>query len=341
MSSAKPAPGSLRAAIDDAKLHPLWEVPRTEAHQSPNRVEPAFHWKWEALAPIIARASSEVGMDDADRRALLLANPHLRPSVQTTTNLVAAIQVLQPGDRAVEHRHTAAAIRLIVEAAGGWTSVDGVEHEMSPGDFILTPSWTWHGHANDTSGRVIWIDGLDAPFVRSIDASFFQPYASNDRAAAASHDWIATGLAPAAGALHPAPFSPQIRYPWTKTADALARHAPASDGSVTLRYVNPGTGGAVMPTLDCYVKRLSSARMTTAERSTANAVCFVMSGEGTSRVGATEISWKERDLFTIPHWSWAAHQAATPTADLFLLTDRELFRRLGLLREEQSTAFPV
>jgi gentisate 1,2-dioxygenase len=93
-------------------------------------------------------------MGDADRRALLLANPHLRPSVQTATNPVAAIQILQPGDRAIEHRHTAAAIRLIVEAEGGWTWVNGVESAMSPGDFILTPSWTWHGHANDTSARV-------------------------------------------------------------------------------------------------------------------------------------------------------------------------------------------
>jgi gentisate 1,2-dioxygenase len=101
------------------------------------------------LTPIMARTASEVGTDDADRRALLLASPHLRPLVQTASNLVAAIQVLQPGDRALEHRHSAAAIRLIVEAQGGWTPSMEFSTKCPPGDFILTPSWTWHGHANE------------------------------------------------------------------------------------------------------------------------------------------------------------------------------------------------
>jgi gentisate 1,2-dioxygenase len=336
-SPQKPAPGTLRAAIGDAQLHPLWEFPRTDAHQVPNRVEPAFHWKWSELSPIIDRSAAEVGMEDADRRALLLANPHLRPAIQTTTNLMAAIQVLQPGDRAVEHRHSAAAIRLIIEAEGGWTSVDGVEAEMAPGDFILTPGWTWHGHANETSSRVIWLDGLDSPFVRAVDANFFEPHSPNLNLPHVSGDWIGTGLASASGRHEAQRFSPQIRYPWKATSEALAMQAPGPDGSVTLRYVNPGTGGAVMPTLDCYVLRLARGRTTVAQRSTANVVCFVMSGEGMSRIGANSISWRERDVFTIPHWTWAAHKAESSAADLFVLTDRELFRRLNLLREETSS----
>jgi gentisate 1,2-dioxygenase len=339
MSSQEPSPDSLLAAINDAQLHPLWAVPRTEAHQAPNNVEPSFQWKWDDLSRIVERASVEVGMEDADRRALLLANPHFRPGVQTTTNLIAAVQVLEPGDRALEHRHTPAAIRLIIEAQGGWTSVDGIEVPMSPGDFILTPSWSWHGHLNNTSSRIIWIDGLDAPFVRSVDANFFQP-PSGANAADPAQDWISTGLASSAGSLEPPRSSPQIRYPWNVTDKELARRAPGADGSVKLRYVNPGTGGAVMPTLDCYVQRLSRGKMTGVERSTANAVCVVLSGEGTSCVGKTTVAWKERDIFTIPHWSWAAHQAETASADLFFMTDRELYLRLGLLREETSLEFP-
>ena len=322
MTSQTFAPGSLRAAIQEARLHPLWEFPRTEGHQAPNRVEPAVHWKWEELASVVSRTASEVGMDEADRRVLLLANPHLRPAILTTTNLQAAVQILEPGDRAVEHRHSPAAIRLIVEAEGGWTSVDGVEQQMSPGDFILTPSMTWHGHANTTSSRVIWIDGLDAPFVRSVDAAFFEPPRPGVKTPEASRAW------------------PQVRYPWKDTSAQLARQAPEPDGSVKLRYVHPATGGAVMPTLDCYVQRLARGRMTTPQRSTSNAVCVVMSGEGTSRVGRTTVQWKERDIFTIPHWSWSAHQADSPSADLFFLTDRELYQRLGLLRDETAPAFP-
>ena len=35
--------------------------------------------------------------------------------------------------------------------------------------------------------------------------------------------------------------------------------APGADGTRTVRYVNPLTGGSVMPTLDCFAVRLGRA----------------------------------------------------------------------------------
>src|SRR5687767_10942314 len=46
---------------------------------------------------------------------------------------------------------------------------------MEPGDFVITPAWTWHDHGNEMGAGaepVIWLDGLDVPLVRFMDAGF-------------------------------------------------------------------------------------------------------------------------------------------------------------------------
>ena len=49
-------------------------------------------------------------------------------------------------------------------------------HHHAPGDFIITPSWTWHDHGNadsaDGGEPVVWLDGLDIPLLRFLDAGF-------------------------------------------------------------------------------------------------------------------------------------------------------------------------
>jgi gentisate 1,2-dioxygenase len=37
-------------------------------------------------------------------------------------------------------------------------------------------------------------------------------------------------------------------------------------------------------------------------------------------------------VFTIPHWTWASHTSRA--AELFIVTDRAIYERLELLREE-------
>jgi gentisate 1,2-dioxygenase len=39
---------------------------------------------------------------------------------------------------------------------------------------VLTPSWYWHGHANDGSETAFWLDFLDVPFVWHVEAAFFE-----------------------------------------------------------------------------------------------------------------------------------------------------------------------
>ncbi|RYE38766.1 MAG: cupin domain-containing protein [Hyphomicrobiales bacterium] len=72
------------------------------------------------------------------------------------------------------HRHTPAALRFVIEGEGGWTDVDGTRYQMSPGDVIRTPNWTWHGHAHAATATspMIWLDGLDLPLIHDLPVVF-------------------------------------------------------------------------------------------------------------------------------------------------------------------------
>jgi gentisate 1,2-dioxygenase len=334
----------LNEAMEGARVKPLWVHFRDLGSREPNRMEPPEHWRWEDLQPVIDLASSEVSMDDAERRVLIMANPAFAPAIQTTGNLIGALQILEPGEDAHEHRHTMSAIRMILEADGGYTSVDGEQFMMERGDLILTPGWTWHAHSNTTDSRVVWFDGLDVPFVRgSLDAAFLEPNPPSGFHAIAGDfadrwRWAGTGLAAAGESGAPTPYSPRIHYPWSSTSAMLDRLQPSADGHVLLRYVHAETGEAIMPTLDCYMQRLNGKRPTARKRATSNAICVVLDGEGRSQIGDKMVEWKKNDTFTIPHWTWAEHRSHGDRAHLFIMTDAEIFRRLHLLREEVAAA---
>jgi gentisate 1,2-dioxygenase len=72
-----------------------------------------YLWHWQDLRPQAMRAAELVGTRQAERRVLRLTNPNL-PGVASKT-LVANIQIVMPGEIARAHRHTGAALRLIIE----------------------------------------------------------------------------------------------------------------------------------------------------------------------------------------------------------------------------------
>src|SRR3981081_989988 len=133
-----------------------------------------YVWHWRDLRPQAMRAAELVGTQQAERRVLRLTNPEL-PGIASNT-LVANIQIVMPGEIARAHRHSGAALRLIIEGQGGYTVVNGERVPMSPGDLVLTPNWSWHDHANDTDAPMIWLDGLDTPLVRMLEAGFYEEY---------------------------------------------------------------------------------------------------------------------------------------------------------------------
>ena len=122
------------------------------------------HCSWSPVTLISA--------EEAERRVLMLVNPGLRDASQITQSLYAGLQLVMPGEITSSHRHSAAALRFVIEGEGAYTTVNGERVTMRPGDFILTPSWTHHDHGNPSSQPVVWLDGLDIRIVNIFDASF-------------------------------------------------------------------------------------------------------------------------------------------------------------------------
>ena len=131
------------------------------------------HWRYETLRPLLMRAGELTPMEKAERRVLVLENPAIRGASQITKSLYAGLQLILPGEIAPSHRHVASALRFIIEGdGGGYTAVDGERTRMYTGDFVLTPSWTYHDHGNLGTSPVVWLDVLDVPIVNTFESSF-------------------------------------------------------------------------------------------------------------------------------------------------------------------------
>jgi gentisate 1,2-dioxygenase len=329
---------ALIAALERANLHPLWDRYQTITPRHPQSKDRSAHWRWRDVEPFTERAAAEVPIADVERRAIIMVNPAFGGQTVTTSNLLAAFTVLEPGDRAVPHRHTAAAIRFAIRADGAVTIVNRRRCRMHRGDLILTPPMCWHGHINESDHRTIWFDAANMPLINALDANFFEPGRGDERDFWKVDEgeeplWAAAGLV-AANVDRAASHSPKYRYPGEATRRFLDALPPAPDGTRIARYVNPLTGGSVMPTLDCYATRLARGAPSRARRVTYNAVCLVVDGEGRSVVGEQSFQWSQHDVFTVPHWTWASHEAIGGHADLFIVTDRAVHERLDLVREE-------
>lgn len=94
----------------------------------------------------------------------------------TTDTIYAGLQLVQPNEVAPAHRHTAFAMRFIIEGRGGFTAVHGRRIPMERGDVILTPTWNFHDHGKDGSGPMIWLDGLDLPQFRHFPVHFVEHF---------------------------------------------------------------------------------------------------------------------------------------------------------------------
>src|SRR5437870_2993468 len=205
------------------QMHGLWELAsQMTRHPEPKAV--AHMWKSSLLEAMI-RESGEVVPVGEERRALQLFNPGLEGRWASTNTLIAAIQVLLPGEVARAHRHTPTAIRFIMRGSGGYTKVDGERLYMSPGDLVLTPSWSWHDHGNEGEETVVWLDGLDIPLIQSLDSMFFQFYEERQvpdtRAANTSNRLHGNASLNPTWIKERKAHSPLLLYPWTNTIEAL------------------------------------------------------------------------------------------------------------------------
>lgn len=322
-------------------MHGLWELAsQMTPHPEPKMT--AYMWQWSQIESII-KASGEMVPVGEERRALQLFNPGLGGRWATTNNLIAAVQVLLPGEVARAHRHTPTAIRFIMEGTGAYTAVDGERVYMAPGDLILTPSWSWHDHGNETNQPIIWMDGLDIPLIQSLEAMFFQFYEARQvpatRPANASKQLYAHAHLSPTWVKEKLQSSPLLLYSWDRTweaLEALRDHEGSPFDGIALEYCHPQTGGPLLPTMACWVQLLRPGERTKAHRHTGSAVYYVVQGEGVTIIDGERFTWGEKDIITLP--PWALHEHANTSgkeeAVLFSIQDTPVLQALGLYHEE-------
>ena len=158
--------------LDQKSAAPLWEVLADIVTTEPRpECVPAL-WRYDELRPLLMEAGQLITAKEAERRVLVLENPGTRGVSQITQTLYAGLQLVLPGETAPTHRHTASALRFVLESDGGYTAIDGERTTMRPGDFLVTPTWTYHDHGNNTGSPIIWLDVLDIPLINQLCCSF-------------------------------------------------------------------------------------------------------------------------------------------------------------------------
>jgi gentisate 1,2-dioxygenase len=352
-----------------ADLHAVPETPEVQAlhrrlaeyslggHWQPREKNPDLvpHlWPWSAIYSCLMESGEVIklgGIDDAaKRRTVQLVNPALTNKKATTRSIQMSIQLVKPGERAECHRHTADALRFIVEGDGtGYTNVEGEQMLMEPGDLVLTPNWTWHDHYNAGSRNLVWLDVLSVPLVSHLDANFHENYGEGPAQPIVKPDGYGRQKY---GAIRPRMTNVSnaalpYNYKWRDTLAALNEIAAASErdphDGILLEYAHPLTGGPTMATIGCWVQMLPPGKSTTPHRHTSSTIYHVVEGEGLVTVGTKKgaekvLGWGPHDCFFVPSWNWHhfENKSKKTSAIIFSVTDRPVLESLGLFREETA-----
>ncbi len=303
--------------LQGAHLQPLWESLAALAPAEPQARARPFLWPYAEVRPRLMEAGGLISAESAERRVVVLENPGLAGALQATDTLYAGVQLILPGETAPPHRHSQAALRFVLEGEGAYTAVDGVRAAMRPGDFIVTPSWTWHEHGGGP-GPVVWLDGLDVPLVAFLRAGFRQE-----------------GRAAAAPATPARPFA----FPYEQARSALEamRRAAGPDPCQGYRrpYLDAETGRSPMPTLGASLQLLPAGFAGRAYRSTDSAVLCGVEGRVRITAGEARFELGPRDLLALPGWTRYRLDALEESV-VFAVSDRPVHEALGLWRDQEG-----
>jgi gentisate 1,2-dioxygenase len=322
-------------------LSGIWRLNREERPKDPKTAVRPYLWKWADVYDGLLQARDRIGIKggSVERRTIRLVNPGLEKSEMTSHTMLFSFQLIQPGEVAPAHRHTMAAVRFILQGKGAYTTVEGHKMVMEEGDLILTPQWTWHEHAHEGEGPMIWIDGLDVPFVQALQIISFEPYKDKRLPVTSTSD-----RSPLYGMTRPVDadrkeLPPPLHYRWRDSYPALkklAEAAPHPYDGVALEYVNPMTGGSTLPTLSLRLQMLLPGMRTQVHRHTSTSIYHAFRGGGTTVIDGEPFHWEKGDTFVVPLWSWHEHanRSAKEEAILFSMHDAPVLQAFGLYREE-------
>ncbi len=293
----------LQSALDARNMTPGW-IKREKPilwHEMRSEFVPA-HWRYAEARWAMQAAGRLIGTDLAERRNFVMRNPIPGNDIATLRTLVCAYQSILPGEKARSHRHAPHALRVILDAKGAYSIVDGDKHPMETGDIVLTPGWCWHGHGHDGNEQAHWFDGLDVPLTQMLEPMFFED--------------------------HPAGFEPvkrvteesPMRFPWSQTQKSLGIETLNKYFGKTINIPAPQ-----MPTIAIRVHGWPKGWRNAPYRHAANTAYVVMRGQGSSTIGDRSFGWEFGDTLAAPAWCRIEHRAQEDSI-VFAMSDESLMR---------------
>ncbi len=325
--------------ISAGNCAPLWEVLHNLMSVEPRTPCKPHLWEWSKVWPWIQESGRLITAEEAERRVLVLENPGMRGKSCITHSLYAGLQLILPGEVAPAHRHSQSALRFVLHGAGAYTAVNGERVTMNVGDFVITPSWTFHDHGNPSQEPMVWMDGLDVPLVESLDAQFME---KSQEVSQTVHGTQGENLAKFGNAMKPVQYraksktSPLFWYPYERTREALECLKQGGDShpcwGYKLQYTNPVTGDWAMPTMGTFMQLLPAGFTGKPYQSTDSTVYAVVEGKGRCVVKGEIFEFGAKDVFVCPSWM-PYHFEIEDDAVLFSFSDRPVQQALDLWRE--------
>lgn len=297
-------------------------------------------WKWADVHESLVRAGEVISLENSERRVVRLVNPGLDQKHAFATHTIQiSFQYVKPGENARAHRHTPAALRFVVQGDGAYTTVNGQQCVMQPGDLILTPKLTWHDHTNESKEPMLWLDGLDFPLIQALHQVMQERYPARRQPIEKKSEDAVANLDPSLdGGAPPRDF---FHYKWRnteKTLRSLAETPAARDrfDGYLLGYSNPRTDGPTMTTIQCATQLLPPGDETESHRHTSTVIYHVFRGKGATEVGEQRFEWAQGDSFVVPLWYAHRHfnSSSSDEAILFSMSDAPMLKALDLYREE-------
>ncbi|GEO27665.1 gentisate 1,2-dioxygenase [Alicyclobacillus acidoterrestris] len=323
--------------LEAVNLGPLWA-----SISAFNSVEPIakpvpYLWKRELIDDKLDKAKTllEVGVGSAERRAVFLINPGMKDLKPygwggTTQTLYAAVQAVNPGELAPPHRHTSAALRFVMKGRGGYGTVDGERITFEPGDYLITPDWSWHEHINEGEEPVIWMDCLDTPFIMAMNVSFTEFYPERRQPLTVPDDFSSRRYQ--GGMVRPVsdrqPKNIALgRYRWDltkKALDGLSEFDPDLVEGYAVEYINPSTGRDADGRLGAWMQKLPPKFHGRAHRHVHTNVYHVYQGRGYTVMNGVRFDWSAGDFFAVPSWTWHEHVNLSDIQDAYLFSTNDI-----------------
>lgn len=273
-------------------------------------------WQYKDIRENLILSSKVVPIESAQRRVMVLSNPGFgENAIRTTACLYGGIQLILPGERAPNHKHSHTATRLIIEGEGGIAIIDGKEHKMNKGDLIITPPWFWHEHFNTKDSPVLWLDILDLPIVEEFDISFGEIEETGNEN-------------------QPLPCQ-TFRFPWEETKENLLNLGKNIEigKSVRINYVDPKTHQSAVKTIGLSALMVRPNETIEIQESYVSSIMHIIEGHISIKVNEESYEVKASDTLSVPRYAnvTLTNQSNTHVF-IFIADDSHTLTNLGIFQ---------